>query len=307
MAANAPLFGAATSESLSLNPHPPHIYSLCSYPIQIHVAAYATCNTLQIQLLQATSDSSAAAAQLKRSLCKSMAALGALASFLEAAANEAACLAEQLAPSAPAAAALPADAAASPGVNKASPLPRAPSMSRLPLGRALRMAELGRVERLMADAAALLLNVVDAADLFAAVGRRNSGSGLGVSRSGWSGSGTLSAAPESSPAAPAGGDADAAAAFGGPAGQAATEQLSPITRLLLPAVAALGRWWRARAAWSAAEAELANPQIHVDHLAQVRGRGRGGGDGHPGHRCKGLLHLRGCHGTGHCRGRRIAL
>ena len=200
-----------------------------------------------------------------------MAALGALASFLEAAANEAACLAEQLAPSAPAAAALPADAAASPGVNKASPLPRAPSMSRLPLGRALRMAELGRVERLMADAAALLLNVVDAADLFAAVGRRNSGSGLGVARSGWSGSGTIAAAAamESSPAAPAGGGADAAAAFGGPAGQAATEQLSPITRLLLPAVAALGRWWRSRAAWSAVEAELANPQNHVDHLAQV--------------------------------------
>ena len=241
-----------------------------------------------------------------------MAALSALASFLEAAANEAACLAEQLAPSAPAAAAaggagLPADAAASPGAaNKASPLPRAPSMSRLPLGRALRMAELGRVERLMADAAALLLNVVDAADLFAAVGRRNSGSGLGIARSGWSGSGTMAsaAAPESSPAAPAGSATDAAAAFGGPAGQAATEQLSPITRLLLPAVAALGRWWRSRAVWSAAEAELANPQIHVDHLAQVRGRG--GGEGHPGHRCKGL-HLQGCHGTGHCWGQSITL
>ena len=219
-------------------------------------------------LLQATSDSSASAAQLKRSLCKSMAALAALATFLEAAASEAACLAEQLAPISSGVATVSADAVAS--ANKASPLPRAPSMSRLPLGRALRMAELGRIERLMADAAALLLNVVDAADLFAAVGRRNSGSGLGV-RSGWSGSGTMAAAaaPESSPTAPAGVAADAAAAFGGPAGQAATEQLSPITKLLLPAVAALGRWWRARAAWSAVEAELASPQNHVDHLAQV--------------------------------------
>ena len=48
--------------------------------------------------LQATSDSSASSNQLKRSICKSPAALGALSAFLEAAADEAVGLANQLAP-----------------------------------------------------------------------------------------------------------------------------------------------------------------------------------------------------------------
>ena len=45
---------------------------------------------------QATSESSSSSTQLKRSLCKSMAALGAIAGFLEAAADEAVVLAEQV-------------------------------------------------------------------------------------------------------------------------------------------------------------------------------------------------------------------
>ncbi|GAX74169.1 hypothetical protein CEUSTIGMA_g1618.t1 [Chlamydomonas eustigma] len=244
----------------------PSSSSLVSF-IPTGVTAAGPVQFLLPGLLLATSESSTASTQLKRSICKSPAALTAVASFLEAAAEEAVQLAEHLGPAATTSTASPFSAEISGSARVLAPpslFARTSSISRnLPAGRALRMAELTRVERLMADASALLLNVVDAKDLKSVVSRRNSGS---YARTG-SNSGNL----------------DSAASEGlvisvsqnlqqqqQQQQQPGLEQLGPVTRILLPAVSALGKWWRARSGWSASEAELTVPQQHVDHLAHAR-------------------------------------
>ena len=135
----------------------------------------------------------------------------------------------------------------------------------------------------MADVTALLLNVVDAKDLGVSGSRRSSsGSFGGAGRRSGRGSGNNSSsnlAVQSSPSDTwTAGDAlvstssvtvASGASLSAQAPPGATEQLGPVTRTLLPAVAALGRWWRARAPWSASDAELNSPQLHIDHLAQV--------------------------------------
>lgn len=240
---------------------------------------------------QATSETSQPATQLRRAICKSPAALGALGAFLEAAADEAAQLAASLQAAMDKAAAVaaatgaasqasaltsaaatavgtPAAAGGGPGSGTSSgAMSRSGSVGWMtatslvpPIGRALRMAELARVERLMADVAALMLNVLDAKDLaaMATVGRSLSGSRGG--RSFGNASGTNLAAIDALFASAAAAAPGAAASAGGAQGEAAAaaaaasmQHLGPVTRQLLPAVAAMGRWWRARSSWCTGE------------------------------------------------------
>lgn len=135
-----------------------------------------------------------------------------------------------------------------------------------------RMAELSRVERLMADVSALLLNVIDAKDLGITGGRRHSGggSGRGSGRGSFEDSSRNLTVQVGSNTTEAGDTTTStSASFARSHSFGASEQLGPLARLLLPAVAALGRWWGARSKWSASEAELNHPQLYVEHMAQV--------------------------------------
>mmetsp|Transcript_36419 Transcript_36419/g.81053 ORF Transcript_36419/g.81053 Transcript_36419/m.81053 type:complete len:1243 (+) Transcript_36419:134-3862(+) len=192
-------------------------------------------------LLQATCLSSSQATALKRCICQSPSALGALVTFLDAVATEAAQLAAALGAAPPPAKPTAGSGPSTPTTNRSTGL----------LGRALRQAELVRAERAMADVCTLLLNAIDATDL-AVVTRKAGG---GSARFGGSSSG--SATNLSSMPAPT--------SSGG-----AADGLSPVTRALVPAIASLVRWWRARAPWSGYEATLSTPRRCAEHLSHVR-------------------------------------
>ena len=280
----------SSSESMSVITVPPLLHSSTCTLTHVAGAACAWADP------QATSETSQPATQLRRAICKSPAALGALGAFLEAAADEAAQLAASLQAAMDKAAAVaaatgaasqasaltsaaatavgtPAAAGGGPGSGTSSgAMSRSGSVGWMtatslvpPIGRALRMAELARVERLMADVAALMLNVLDAKDLaaMATVGRSLSGSRGG--RSFGNASGTNLAAIDALFASAAAAAPGAAVSASGTQGEAAAaaaaaaasmQHLGPVTRQLLPAVAAMGRWWRARSSWCTGEGGL---------------------------------------------------